>query len=309
MSSTPDLAVVYEHPEWFKPLFAALDRRGVRYVPVRIDEHHFAIDAAPPPAPVIFSRLAMSSFLRQGEHALFYTQALYDHWQRRGATIINGNAALAIDTSKARQLSLIRGLGYGIPETRVVHRHADVLAAAEGLRWPLVVKANIGGSGAGVARYDTPEQLQTALELGSVPMGLDHVALVQEYVPSEGQRILRVETLNGRYLYAIALDSDGATFDLCPADACMVDKPTVTITRYEPDAATIAEAEAIAQAAGLDIGGIEVLVDRRDGVRRWYDINALSNFVAKPLDVLGYDPHDALVNYLVGRIEQHRSRR
>lgn len=306
MTSGPDLAVVYEPPEWFKPLFAALDRRGVHYLPVRIDTHHFALDAAPPPAPLIFSRLAMSSFLRQGEHALFYTQALYDHWQRLGAEIINGNAALAIDTSKARQLSLIRSLGYGIPETRVVHRHADVLAAADGLRWPLVVKANIGGSGAGVARYDTPEQLRAALEFGSVPMGLDQVALVQEYVPSDGQRIIRVETLNGRYLYAIALDSDGATFDLCPADACMVDKPTVTITRFEPDAATIAEAEHIARAAGLDIGGIEYLVDRRDGVRRWYDINALSNFVAKPLDVLGHDPHDLLVDHLVDRIQSRK---
>lgn len=303
MSTRPDLAVVYEHPEWFKPLFAALDRRGIRYLPVLLSDHHFAIDATPPPAPLIFSRLAMSSFLRQGEHALFYTQALYDHWQRLGATIVNGNAALAIDTSKARQLALIRSLGFGIPETRVVHRHAEVLAAAEGLRWPLVVKANIGGSGAGVTRYDTREQLQTALELGSVPMGLDQVALVQEYVPSEGQRIIRMETLQGRFLYAIALDSDGATFDLCPADACRVDKPTVTITRYKPDAATIAEAEAIAQTAGLDVGGIEYLVDRRDGARRWYDINALSNFVAKPHEVLGYDPHEQLVDFLVEKIK------
>ena len=27
---TPDLAILYEHPTWFEPLFAALDRRGVR---------------------------------------------------------------------------------------------------------------------------------------------------------------------------------------------------------------------------------------------------------------------------------------
>ena len=26
-----DLIVLFEHPEWQKPLFAALDRRGVRY--------------------------------------------------------------------------------------------------------------------------------------------------------------------------------------------------------------------------------------------------------------------------------------
>ena len=40
------------------------------------------------------------------------------------------------------------------------------------------------------------------------------------------------------------------------------------------------------------------MIDDRDGTPRFYDINALSNFVAKPLDVLGWDPHDRLVDYL-----------
>ena len=31
---------------------------------------------------------------------------------------------------------------------------------------------------------------------------------------------------------------------------------------------------------------------------RFYDVNALSNFVAKPLDVLGWDPHDRFVDFL-----------
>jgi hypothetical protein len=33
-------------------------------------------------------------------------------------------------------------------------------------------------------------------------------------------------------------------------------------------------------------------------VPRFYDINALSNFVASPLQVLGWDPHERLVDYL-----------
>jgi hypothetical protein len=28
---TPDLIVIYEHPEWQKPLFAALERRGLSF--------------------------------------------------------------------------------------------------------------------------------------------------------------------------------------------------------------------------------------------------------------------------------------
>ena len=44
--------------------------------------------------------------------------------------------------------------------------------------------------------------------------------------------------------------------------------------------------------------GIEVMIDDRDGVARFYDINALSNFVANPLDVLGWDPHERLADFL-----------
>ena len=40
--STPDLVVIHEHPEWQKPLFAALDRRGVRYEPFSVTAAAFS---------------------------------------------------------------------------------------------------------------------------------------------------------------------------------------------------------------------------------------------------------------------------
>ena len=302
----PDLAVFYEHPEWFKPLFAALDRRGVDYLRLSIEPHLFDPADLAAPAPVVFNRLAMSSFLRQDEHAIFYSQAALAHWELAGARVINGSAALAIDASKARQLSLIRSLGYAAPRTRVVHRREDVARAAEDLRFPVMVKANIGGSGAAMARYDSMEDLVAYAADKMTPVGVDGVALVQEYVPAGDGRIIRCETLDGRFLYAIALNGAGSTFDLCPADVCMVDKPAVTIEPFHPDAETIRAVEKIAQAAHLDIGGIEYMVDDRSGEKLFYDINALSNFVAKPLDVLGWDPHEKLVDYLADQIGRTR---
>ena len=85
--------------------------------------------------------------------------ALLDHWRRAGAQVINGPDVLAIDSSKARQLSLIASLGLAVPATRSVHRIADIEAAAATLSFPLVVKANIGGSG-GVMRYDSMERIE-----------------------------------------------------------------------------------------------------------------------------------------------------
>ena len=295
-----DLAILYEHPAWFTPLFAALDRRGVDYVAVTPDGAFDPADTTPP-ARLVFNRIAMSSFLRASEHPIFYATALLDHWRRGGATIVNGPEVLAIDSSKARQLSLIAGLGLAIPATRVVHRAADVVAAAQAIGFPLVVKANIGGSGAGITRFDNLAELRYAVEAGELPSSVDGVLLVQDYVPARDGRVTRIETLDRKYLYALDIAGGGA-FDLCPADACVDDAAPIAMVASDPGPALRDAAERIARAVDLDVGGIEVMIDDRDGLPRFYDINALSNFVAKPHDVLGYDPHDQLVDYLLARL-------
>jgi len=299
-----DLALLFEHPLWFLPLFEALERRGIDHVALRPDGHFDPADRAAP-ARVVFNRIAMSSFLRADEHPIFHAMALLDRWRRAGARVINGPEVLAIDSSKARQLSLIASLGLAIPATRVVHRIADIEAAAATLCFPLVVKANIGGSGAGIIRYDSMDQLRAAIADRFLPTSVDGVLLVQDYVPARGGTITRIETLDRSYLYALDIAGAGA-FDLCPADACQIPGAPIPMVSADPGPELRAAVEAIAGAAGLDVGGIEVMIDDRDGVPRFYDINALSNFVAKPLDVLGWDPHDRLVDYLAHIIKEAR---
>ncbi len=301
---TAELAILYEHPRWFAPLFAALDRRGIRYQAIDWTDHHFDL-AAPPPAPLILNRLAMSAFLREAEHPIFYAAAALDHWQRQGARVLNGAGVLALDSNKARQLSLLSSLGLGIPDTRVVHRAADLVTAAEGMRFPLLVKANIGGAGAGIVRFDDPEALAGAVHDGTVPTSIDNVLLLQDYVPARGGTILRLETLGGKFLYALEV-ATGAAFDLCPADACVAEpgRAAIAMRAVDPGSELVAAAERIAASAGLDVGGVEVVIDDRDGTPRFYDFNALSNFVAKPNEVLGWDPHDRLVDFIEQELGQ-----
>lgn len=306
----PDLAIVYEHPEWFEPLFAALERRGISHVKVPLADHVFDPAGSPAPARVVFSRVAMSAFLREPEHPIFYAQSLFDHWQGLRTRVVNASA-LNIDTSKARQMSLIARLGLKGPATRVAHRQADIPAAAEGLRFPVLVKADIGGAGAGITRYETPEKLAEAAGERWCPVGVNGVSLIQEYAPRRGGKITRVETLGGEYLYAIDIESPGDAFDLCPADACLVrpGAPTLTMTKAEPSAEIIEAVERIAVESRLEVGGVEYLVDDRDGAVLFYDINGLSNFVADPVRVLGFEPHDNLVDWLVGVIDEEKAKR
>jgi len=302
---SPQLAVLYEHPQWFQPLFAALDRRGMKYVPIQLGDHSFDPASSEVPAPLILSRVAQSSFLRESEHPIFYAKALLDHWARLGARVVNGADVLAIDSSKARQLSLITCLGYAIPETRVVHRVRDLIGAAEGMSFPLLVKANIGGSGAGIVRYSSMDELRQSVADRMVPQSVDQVLLLQDYVPPRGGSIIRIETLGGKFLYAIEVESRGDSFDLCPADACVAQpgRSAIRMTGVIPSPELIDAAERIARATGLDLGGVEVVIDDRDGTPRFYDINAMSNFVADPLNVLGWDPHDRLIDFLQDQLK------
>ncbi len=301
-----DLAVFFEHPAWFAPLFAKLDARGFDWAPLSIQDHVFEL-GAPPPARVVFNRLAMSSIGRQVEHGLFHVLAALDAWEGAGARVINGVRPLAYDLSKARQLALFRRVGLVTPRTLVAHRRQDVPAMAAEIGYPVIVKANIGGSGAGVARYDSADELRDAVLAGETPMGVDGVVLVQDYIPARDGRVIRCELLAGEFLYAIALDGAGSTFDLCPADVCLADRPSITVSAFHPSEAIRTAVRRTGDLATLDLGGIEYLIDDRDGRPKFYDFNAMSNFVASPHEVLGFDPYDDLADFLEAEIAAARA--
>ncbi|MGH9588002.1 MAG: ATP-grasp domain-containing protein [Acidobacteriaceae bacterium] len=308
------IAIYYEQPNWFKPLFAELDRRGTPYVKINAVDHTYSAEDRPEQKySLVMNRMSPSAWNRGHGDAIFYTIGYLDHLERRGVRVINGLKAFRTELSKAAQLLLLDSLGLPYPKARVIHRASQAVDASEGLRWPVVVKPNIGGSGAGVKRFDTREVLAEAAGVNELTLGLDSTALVQEFIPARDAHIVRVEVLNGKYLYAIKVHITGETFDLCPADickttggvdlnraACAVDAPKtgLRVEGYEPPAEVIADVERIMSHAGIELGGVEYITDERDGRRLYYDINALSNFVADGPRVVGFDPFVKLVDWL-----------
>ncbi|HLB36081.1 MAG TPA: hypothetical protein VJL31_05900 [Gemmatimonadales bacterium] len=315
MAITKDrpLAIYYEHPDWFRPLFAELDRRGTPYDRLHIEDHRYDPGDWRLRYGLVFNRMSPSAYTRGRGDAVFYTLQFLSHLEQAGVRVINGAQAYQMEISKALQLTLLRALGLPCPNARVIHDPCLAAAAANELRFPVVVKPNVGGSGVGIRRFDSAAELADAAGAGWLDLGPDHTALVQEYIPPEEGRIARVEVLGGRYLYAIRVYSPGDVFNLCPADACQttggatlartacpVDAPDqgLKVEGYTPPDDVIGETERIMAAAGVDVGGIEYVTDARDGQRYYYDINALSNFVADAPRVVGFDPFVRLVDYL-----------
>ncbi|RNI21895.1 ATP-grasp domain-containing protein [Rufibacter latericius] len=312
-ASTKPIAIYHEHPDWFKPLFEELDARGIPYVRLNAAEHTYDLAEDETPYSLFFNRMSPSAYLRGNENGIFYTLGLLGHLERTGTPTVNGHKAFQYETNKALQLSLLQSLGLPYPKARVINHASQAVKAAEGLRFPVVVKANIGGSGAGIVKYDSVESLAQSVANNEIDLGIDHTALVQEFIPARGGYIHRVETLGGKYLYAIKVYTTGESFNLCPADicqtttgvelvrnACALDAPKngLKVEGYTPEQEVIDAIEAIMQNSGIDVGGIEYIIDDRDGQIYYYDVNALSNFVADAVNVIGFNPHKKLVDFL-----------
>ena len=316
------LAIYHEHPDWFKPLFRELEHRGIPYERLDAAAHSYdpSESADDVPYSLVFNRASPSAYLRGHAQSTFYTLHWLRHLERLGIPTVNGSAVYAFELSKASQLDLLHSLGLPYPRSRAINNPARAVQAARdaGLRYPVLVKANIGGSGAGIVRYDSEQALADAVTRDAVALGVDGTALVQEAAPLRDGHITRVETLDGEYLYAINVFPAQGSFDLCPADACQrtdgielvrgacaIDAPKtgLRVEGTTPPREIIEQVELISRASQLDVGGIEFLVDDRDGRHYFYDVNALSNFVADATNVIGFDPFVRLVDYLERRAE------
>jgi biotin carboxylase len=305
------IAILDEHPEWSSRLMSELEQRRLPFERIDPSSHGFDPRDRVPRYPVVVNRTSPSSHTRGHGQVLFYAEPLLEYFAGLGIPVINPVAAWRFEKSKAMQVDLFERLGVPYPRTIVLNHRDQALKAVERLRFPVLLKPNVGGSGAGIVRFDTREELEGAL--AHVDLGPDGVALLQEYhEPREGA-IVRIEILDGEHLYAIRIVRETGRFNLCPADLCQTPapgagdlaacpvnpSPGLSVTRFDAPGEAIAIARRLTGAASIDVGGVEYLVSETDGRTYFYDVNATSNFVASAPTVLGFDPFPRFVDFIV----------
>jgi hypothetical protein len=311
---SPDLAVLHEHPEWQKPLFDALRRRGIGFVPIDLKRACFDPDALPA-CRLYFNQASPSAYVRGNTRAVPLALSLMRSLELRGARVLNGSAAFSLELRKSEQAALLAGLGIDHPRCLVFNDVEEALASWDG-GWPALLKPEQGGSGARMFLLEEPEDLRRLLAAQPSLWEPDHLLLLQEYFPlPAGQGIVRMEFLGGQLLYGMRVVSHGA-FNLCPSEACNPEgggeshcvlpaaapvKPVEFYPYGELPARAIEAGERIVSAGKLDVGGIEYL-EARDGRLIFYDINANSN-LRKPIgEAFGFDPFERVVDYLLSQL-------
>jgi glutathione synthase/RimK-type ligase-like ATP-grasp enzyme len=315
----PDLVVLYEHPEWQKPLFAALGHRGLSFAAFDVKRAAFS-NAEPARAPLYFNQASPSAYVRGNTRAVPLALAFMRSLELQGARVLNGADVFALELSKSAQATLLRTLGIDCPHSITFNDPAALRPYADGLRWPALLKPDQGGSGARIQIVESLEQIETLFREDPAIWLPDNLFLLQEYLPHDPEEgIVRLEFLGGELLYAMRVKTHGR-FNLCPSPVCNPDGnegacaaspahesalPPVEFVPYldVPDDA-VRTARRVVQAARLDVGGIEYL-ETFDNRRVFYDINANSNLRPSVAATWGFDPFEKVVDFLVAQLQRH----
>lgn len=305
-----DLIVLHEHPEWQKPLFAALERRGIVYAPFDLKQAAFSnIDL--PGARLYFNQASPSAYVRGNTRAVPLALAFMRTLERQGARVLNGADVFALELSKSAQATLLRTLGIDTPRSITFNDVSAVRPFSNQIRWPAILKPDQGGSGARIHVVDSLAQVESIFAADPSIWQPDNLFLLQEYLPHDPEQgIVRLEFVGGELLYAMRVITHGR-FNLCPSPVCNPDDgegvcevpaeiPAAPVEFYpyaEVPREAVDTARTIVRAARLDVGGIEYL-ETPDGRRVFYDINANSNLRPSVAAAFGFDPFDRVVTYL-----------
>ncbi len=276
--------VIHENDAWVEPLRAAFENRRLPYEEWFLDGGSVPLDSSPPDG-VFYNRMSASSHIRGHRFAPEQTAVVLAWLERHDRRVINDHRALRLEVSKVAQYAALQAHEIATPRTvATIGRDAIEEAARQFNGKPVIVKPNRGGSGRGVRRFDSPNALRDFVRSEAFEASLDGVTLVQEFIHSPDEFITRVEFIGGEFFYAVRVHT-GGSFELCPADPCVIDGktpaggarwPRFTVT-HEIDDSLRHAYEAVLRANGVEIGAFEFVTDVT-GKPFTYDLNTNTNY-------------------------------
>jgi len=189
---------------------------------------------------------------RQGATVGDSSLALIQGLAHMGIPLVNGPAAIRIARNKMTTLQVLASAGIPVPDTVLVNAQDHFTrAAAELGGYPLVVKAVSGRQGDDILLIENPRQADAFLQR---PWSPRTGFILQQFIPPEARRDLRVLVVGGRVAGAVTLRPAAGDFraNFHLTGHARMTKPAPAVAETALKAAT---------AAGLDIAGVDMLLD------------------------------------------------
>ncbi|MBQ85305.1 MAG: alpha-L-glutamate ligase [Gammaproteobacteria bacterium] len=280
--------VIHENNDWTQHLQHRLEELELPHELWHLDIGQLDLFGKPPPG-VFYNRISASSHTRDHRYAPEFTQGVLAWLEHNGCTVVNGSRALSLEISKVSQYLALNQHGIQTPITFSAVGKQQVMEAAKRLDMDsFITKHNRAGKGQGVKLFHSLPALEAYLEGPDYEHPVDGITLIQQYIDSPGAHIIRHEFIDGKFFYAVRVDTSEG-FELCPADACSIDdafcpadsaesgtKPKFEIlTDYQ--SADIARYESFLSDNQVQVAGIESVQDT-SGNTYTYDVNTNTNY-------------------------------
>lgn len=281
--------ILHENEEWL-PLFReAFKRAGLNFGEIDLSKGAINLDKEPPKG-VFWSRMSASSHTRGHAFAKDYARAIFAWLARYNRRIVNPLSVLELEVSKVAQYLALNSAGFRTPKTLAAFGKADLRELARTLQAPFIIKHNQGGKGLGVRLFESFAEFEKCLNSSEFEQSADGIYLAQEYVKSKAPFITRIEFIAGKFHYAVRVDTSDGGFELCPAEACEIErKPKLAAAacdigakfslrdEIKADFPLVKKLENFLQAHKIEIAGVEFIENLQNELVV-YDINTNTNY-------------------------------
>ena len=199
-------------------------------------------------------------------------------------------SVLELEVSKVAQYLALNSAGFRTPKTLAAFGKADLSKIAQNLQTPFIIKHNQGGKGLGVRLFESFAEFEKCLNSSEFEQSADGIYLAQEYVKSKAPFITRIEFIAGKFHYAVRVDTSDGGFELCPAEACEIErKPKLAAAACDIGAKfslrdeikaefpLVKKLENFLQAHKIEIAGVEFIENSQNELVV-YDINTNTNY-------------------------------
>lgn len=271
------ICILTDIPAWVRPLAEALRERGAAVRVVRDPEEV-------PPNAVVVNRISTQVARRKPALAEAMERALR-RFEAESRPVVNGTRCLELGFSKQAQADLFAECGVRRPRTAAVRPGARQFPEVD-----VLLKPAAGGFGRGIVRLAAGEPGPDRVEPDDARPRVE-----QEVVTPADGAVHRVETLGGQFLYEAVSSIQPDCFDYCLAHASGGVRPPSDLPPALHE--TVAR---ITQAAGMELGSLEYLVDAANAPV-FIDLNPVSSLHPEAAKVLGHDPIDRIADYLLER--------
>ncbi len=300
------IAFIYEHPDWSKSLINSFAENGIQLQLVNVADLAFDTQASSINFDLAINRVNIMPSAGRASPLVAHTLHYLGFLEQSGVRVVNGYRAHFAGASKAIQNGIFSNLGLDCPRAIAVYQPEDILQGASDIGFPVMLKPNIGGSGAGIVRYNNEQELSLAVQHRLIDLGVDRSGLVQQYIESDGS-IYRIEVLGDQLFYGIKQRITEGSYNYCAADGCSVTDPDPSpedadasdgIQVFHPEPEIVDVVAKIISTAGADLGGVEYFINTRTSRPCFYDFNPYSNFVSNGENLLGFSPEQRYVEYI-----------